>query len=106
MEKNETVTREPDDGPNKKQRLTSTAGSSSSTTPVPVVPEAPTEPRMTRFARMPVDTELEQLNRELSKRSHDERTNAGGEPEGDDETTEREKKRRIIGSVEGWKSAR
>ena len=44
---------------------------------------------------------LEQLNRELTTRSNDERSRAGGESEDKDDEQEKEKRRKIIGSIEG-----
>ena len=96
MEKAETA-KDPADGPNKKQRITTATGASSSTTPP--MPQV-SEERKSKFAVLPVDTELEELNRELAKRSSDEFRNSMS-PGEDEETSEREKKRRMIGCVEG-----
>ena len=93
VEKAEAAIKDPADGPNKKPRITSATGASSSTTQS--THEVSVE-RKSRFAVLPVDTELEEINRELAKRSNDESRNSGGSEE-KDETSEREKKRRMIG---------
>ena len=87
---------EPGSGPNKKPRISSTNKASSSTTPATA--EVSAESRKPRYAVIPVDTELEQLNRELAKRSNAERASSGVESKDEEDA---QKRRKIIGNIEG-----